>query len=209
MMHEIGEELDAFLREARCPLRVIDGPERTQTTAMGRERIVIEHDDDTGDRFAPARGQHRNPRHRMTRVAGGKLTIYVQSGRTGAMPFEHRRRAQHVLDLVLVGLEKVIAARQARSADDRHITWSPVSGRFVQPADLEASEHRNGAVYELRFTFDHGVRVLPWNGELAPEATIGGPNGVRIRSTTKVSLAGGEGVDPNTVPDEAETSCGA
>ncbi len=199
MIHEIGKELEAVLRTAGCPLRVDDGPESTQTTTFGRERIVIEHVPG-GDSFGPTRSQHVNPDHRMTWIVGCKVTIYAQSPSAGARPFEHRRRASRVLNMVLVGLEQV--ARTNRNA------WRPTGGGFVTPADLAASEAQAGAVYELTFTYDRPVVVQTWAGESAAEFTLGA-NG--ITSITKVSRNGvaDDDDDPNTVPASAETACGA
>ncbi len=199
MIHEIGRELLAALKAKGCPFNVLDGPEPTATTTYSRERIVLEHDEDRGDTFGPPMLQLTNPKSYATRVAGYKLTIYAQSAAAGSLEFEHRRRAEHVLDLVFVALQQIASTRKN--------SFSPVSGTFVQPADLAKSETIGGAVYEFRFTFDRGIVERDWDGSIAGEFTIIAGS---IVNTTKASLASGPDDDNNplTVPATAETACG-
>ena len=164
MIHEIGIELQTKLRSAGCPLSVVDGPEPTKTATWGRERIVIERAG--GDKFGHAISQAKNPKHRMTQQTGAKLTIYAQSVRAGALHFEHERRAQHVLDLVLVALSEIQSLRKGRDA------FIPDSGDFITPPDLEASERRGGAVYELRFTVPRAIAVQTWAGDARPQVAL-------------------------------------
>lgn len=190
MIHEIGIELGAALALKGFPLKgfpVVDGPEPTKTTTGARERIVIEHDDG-GDSFRAVRGEHKNPNLRTIRNIGVKITIYAQATNAGATHWEHRRRAEHVLDLVLVALDKVIYARKNG--------YTLTKGRFVQPDDLAASEVIAGAVYELTFTVERGVAEQTWKGEKRPE---GSPTG--FKNTTNVSLYNGPG-------DPPEVGCG-
>lgn len=199
MIHEIGVELQAVLRSRGCPLSVIDGSDDMPTVTYARERIVIERFGD--DSFGPVRSQHLNPKHRMTRSIGCKITIYAQAVAVGALTWEHYRRAETILDLVLVALGDVAAVR--------HNLFSPKSGRFINPEDLEKSETNIGAVYELLFTFDRAVRTQTWLGAFRPSATLTAAGG--LRNTTKVSMTGGPDDDDNntTVPAAAETACGA
>lgn len=178
MIHEIGLELQKELRSKLCPIPVVDGPEPTNTATWGRERIVIERDRDAGDRFGYVRSQHKNPKHVMTRSIGCKIRIYVQSAAAGALPFEHERRCDLVIDQVLVAMHKIAGARRN--------DWTPGAGKTVDPVDLEDSERRGGSVYELSFTFDRGVYEQTFKGEIQPEATLGA-----IASRTDVTLANG------------------
>lgn len=198
MIHEIGVELAARLVVSGTPFPVVDGPESTKTATWGRERIVIERSG--GDSFSAARSQHINPKHRRTRNIGGKITIYAQSPLSGATNFEHERRAEAVLDQVLVALDYVAAVRKN--------SWTPTGGEFVAPEDIKDSERRGGAVYELRFTFERAVMARTWANANRPEFTFGAGT---LSSTTKVSMAHGadDDNDPNTVPATAETACGA
>jgi hypothetical protein len=190
MIRELTIELQRELRKRGCPFTVLER-EASKTTTFGRERIVLEHDEG-GDRFGPPRSQTKNPKGRFTRTIGLKLTIYAQSNKSGALEFEHRRRAEEALDQVLIALAHVAA--------DRHNAFVPGSGRFKPADDLAGSDRHGGAVYELSFTFDRAVTERTWVGEIQPEATIGGADGVTVTSTTKVSRPGG---------DEDETACGA
>jgi hypothetical protein len=201
VIHEIGVELEAALKAKGCSMfPVADGPEATATTTFARSRIVIAHDEG-GDAFSPVRSQSSGKaKHRFTRAIGCKITIYAQDPRAGARPFEHRRRAERVLDLVLVALAGIAATRKN--------ALSVKGGRFVQPDDLAKSEEIGGAVYELLFTFDRAVIDRTWAGAERAEATLASGS---ITSTTKVSLKGGadDDDDPTTVPATAETACGA
>lgn len=163
MIHEIGVELGVQLAAVNCPLKVLDGPENTKTVTYARERIVIEHDP-TGDKFSNNKSQQKNPKIRVIRNIGVKITIYAQEASGGAMDWEHRRRAEHVLDLVLVALEKVLVAR--------HNGWTLSGGRFIDPNDLATSEVQGGSVYELTFSVERGVYVQTWTGNARPEMTI-------------------------------------
>lgn len=194
MIHEIGVELSAKLKARGCPLPVVDGPERTGTSTGSRERIVIEYDENAGDRFGAVRSQRQNPKHRFTRAQGAKITIYAQSGAAGALEFEHRRRASHVLDLVLVAMDEVAIARTN--------AWAPTGGKFFTPVDMAMSEVIAGAAYELTFTFDRAVFTQTWAGDVQPQTTLG-PDGVSITNTTNVTQANG--------PDDQspEVGCGA
>jgi hypothetical protein len=162
MIHEVGIEVQAALRKRGCPIPVVDRLP-TKPTSWGRQCIVIEHAE-AGDRFDPPRGQHQHPRHRFTRKIGVKVTIYAQSTSAGALEFEHRRRAEHVLDLVLVALSDVARVRRNE--------FLPIAGRFVQPADLEGSDKFGGVVYELTCTLDRAVIVQTWAGESEPTVSI-------------------------------------
>lgn len=163
MIHDVGVELQAALVALGCPLKVVDREARKPAGTVGPERIVIEFDG--SDSFSASRSQHRNPEHRFTRSVGAKLTIYAVSSRAGAAEFEHTRKAEHALDLVLVALDNV--------ARTRRVAWTPTGGGFVQPEDLEGSERRGGAVYELTFTIDRAVTVRTWTGDAAEEVTVG------------------------------------
>ena len=200
MIHEIVKELGARLVALGLGISVGEGPENP-TTTWGKERVVVEHTfDGDADSFTATRGVHRNPKVRRNRVAAYKLTVYAQSTKAGANLFEHCRRAEKILDQVLVAMDYVAARRRAR--------WEPKTGRFFTPENLKAAENPGGVAYELAFTFERAVTTRTWDGEKQPEAQplVGG------RSTTKVSLAhapGSDSSDPSTVPADAETACGA
>jgi hypothetical protein len=171
LIHEIGVELAARIGSKGCPFAVYDGPERRPTTTFGRERIVIEHDP-SGDSFVSRHKADTNPRTLLTRTIGVKITIYAQAGTKGSIYWEHVRRAEHVLDMVLCGLSVVVKERA------NILTFR--SGRIIDPPDLKPSETPGGAVYELFVTIDRGVADRNWDGSAGPTATVtpqlvGGP----------------------------------
>lgn len=200
MIHEIGKELAEALAAKGVPFKVVDA-ERTAPTSAARERIVIERIDGA-DSFGSVVSQHRNPRCVMTRVIAVRLRIFAQATRSGATYPEHERRADAVLDAVLVALADIMRARNAKP-------WLPDGGGFVELDDEKGTlgGSRSGAVYELRFTVPRAVNDTTWTGtgeagDGAPEVPLGGEGGVTIASTTGVLLANG--------PDGAEpvTACG-
>lgn len=193
MIHEIRRELSAALSALGCPFPVVDGPEGTQTTTFGRERIVFERDETAGDSFVEPRSQKINPRLYKVRNIALKISIFAQSVAAGAASWEHQRRAEHVLHQVLVSLEEIASARK------NGLKWG--TGRFVRPKDLEASEVLKGAVYEIKLTFEQGIVRRTWAGAAAPEFTLGAGS---MRSITKVSQGNNDDVPPG-----AETACGA
>jgi hypothetical protein len=185
MIRELAVELQTNQRAQGCPVVVIDGPEPYGTASFGRERIVLEHGE--SDSFDPPWSHQPNPKRRMVRNIGAKLTVYAQSTKAGAMPFEHRRRCEQILDMALVGLSKIQSVRKGRGA------FLPSGGRFIVPEDLAASERAGGAVYELAFSFQRAVEDVTWTGAAQPEAEIdGGVDGVGITNSTRVSINGSE-----------------
>jgi hypothetical protein len=186
MLHEIGREIETAIRAKGCPFPVIDGPEPTNTTTFARERIVIEY---TNDSFAAPMTQHVRVRHVMRRMIGAKISIYAQSGKPSAQPFEHRRRAEHVLDQVLVALTDVVRARM----NNCEIS----SGGFVQPGDLEGSDNQGGALYVLEFTIDRSVFEQRFTGEVAPTVVLTG----KAKTVSEIRGPQGDAVPP-------ETACG-
>lgn len=179
MIHAIGKELEAKLRATGyLAATVVDGPERRKPNTFGQERIVIEYDEDGADQFASVHGLHKNPKHRATCKQACKLTIWAQAAQSGALEFEHKRRAAHIRDLAVVALNEI--------AHERKNLWTPASGHFVTPEDLKASEERTGAVYELKFTFDRGIAEQKWNGDFKPKGSV-----TKVTNTTQARLVPG------------------
>lgn len=194
MIHEIGVELQAALTVQRCPVTVVDGPEVGRSNAVTRERIVIQRDRGEAERIVGAKGTGRNPRHAFDRVLAAKVTIYAQEPRPGALYFEHERRCDHITDLVLVALQKVLVARKNGG-------WAIGAGRWVDIDDLAKSDRPNLVAYEIPFSVPRAVEDRTWAGAAASEATLGGVGGVTIANTTEVSAQG------DSTPAE-ETACG-
>lgn len=161
MIHEIGVELDEKLKAKGCPIGVIDGPD-FETTTWGNERIVIETSG--GDTFEGPRSQSVNAKVRGIRNIGVKISIYARMPKGGGQPFEHRRRCDHVLDLVFCALEEVVRARK------NGLTIK--GGDYFTPPDLADSETENGCAYALLVTIERGIADLTWAYEKRPEKTI-------------------------------------
>lgn len=163
MLHEVGVQLAQSLQAKGCPFPVIDGPEFRPTDTGARERVVIQHDD--GDGFVSRHMAKGAPNAvRLTRNQMCKLLIYAKAPSAGAMYWEHTRRAEHVLDLVLISLFDILKARRQ--------LFEFKSGKFIFPDDLQKSETPALAVYELSFMFDRGVFYQKWDGSGAATATI-------------------------------------
>lgn len=198
MIHEIGVEIQAALASRGCPFAVVDGPEVTTTTTWTRERIVIEEDAEGSDTFAAVRGSHVNPKLRAVRKVAIKLTIYAQEPAPGAMYFEHRRRCEHVLDLLISSLYDVAAKRKN--------AYELTGGKFTTPDDFKNTDARGGAVYRLSLNFERGVADRAWDGTKQPEATMGDGSGntIKVKNIDKVSPAPDSPI--NAVPSDAETA---
>jgi hypothetical protein len=199
MIQKIREELAAYLASKSVPVTVElnepVGGSKMQST-FGRSRITLDHETDRkGDAFLPSRSQRLANQHRYTRSQAWILRIYAQSGRAGALRFEHERLANDILDFVLVGLDEIAAKRSNR--------WTPNGGSFVTIADLAESERPGGAVYELSLSFDRGVsEAVTWPAPDEPTATlIAG----QLTSKTNVTSAN---ADPDLPAPTPEVSCG-
>lgn len=175
---DIATRLKSRLIAKRCPIQDVALDDRTETVTGARERIVLERDLDAPDTFASVRGQHVNPKHKLTRSVPLKLTIYAQSTKAGAMSFEHEGRMDSLVDTVLASLDDVLRG-------DLQVSWQPTSGRSVPPADLAESARQPGLVYELTFTADRAVRGVTWSGEARPQITAGAG---LFENTTRVRL---------------------
>jgi len=180
MIHEIGVELQAELKAQGCPFPVVDGPEPSSPTTYWRERIVIEHDQNARDAFTPVQSQRTNPKHLATRRIATKLRIFAKASDASATPWEHRRKAEHVLDLVLVALDKVIR--------DRKNLYTFTGGAFYTPPDLAATEVAAGAAYELTFLVHRGVYAQTFKYAIRPEVGVG--SDVAIVPTGSASAPG-------------------
>lgn len=187
MIHEIGVLLQAKLREKGFKSAlVVDGPEPTGTAAWGRERVVIERTG--GDRPSDVRSQRRNPQHTTVRSIGAKITVYAQSTKSGALPWEHERRADTIVDLVLTSLEEI-----ASGVAPPYRVWAWTGGEFVTPPDLEGTERKGGAAYELTATFDRAVWVKSFVGDIADEMPVdGGVDGVGVVTERRVGINGSD-----------------
>lgn len=193
MLYAIARELGDALKAQGVPFPVVFalGREPTDSIGTARERIVFEQKlDQKSDQIVPIVGVHKNARMPFVRQQAATIRIFARSSASGAKSNEHAERAEQVLDHVLAELNEIVRAR-------RNALACGASG-FVSLADEKGASAYSGAIYELDITIDRGVYRTTWAGDKRPEATFG-PGGVGIRSTTKVSLGGG---------DAPETACG-
>lgn len=191
MIHDLAVSLQATLRAHKCPITVVEGPERTKPTTYANERVVVEEPEDKSTRTAAPRSQSINPKRVLTAADPVRVTVYAKSPVKGALDFEHVTRARAVVDLVLVGLKEFVSTNK--------LAWQLPEYRRIRPADLEQSERSPGAAYQIDLAIERSVTDRDWNGAAAPEATIGA-------STIKhTDLIGPPGADPET---NTETACG-
>jgi hypothetical protein len=190
MIHEIAVELRALLATAGVPMPVVDGPERTTAAVTPRERIVVERLREPEQILAP-KGTGRNPGHVFDRRLAAKVTVYAQDPKSGALPHEHVRRADRVVDAVLAALRQVLVARKNGAEIG--------SGQLVELEDAKGAPVPSFAVYEIPFFVRRAVEGRTWAGAAAAEATIASGT---IASTTTVSI------DDATTPT-TETGCGS
>lgn len=196
MLFEITEELRAELERFNVPAEVVYGPERSESRAPVRTRIVIDVADGTPDTYSPPIAQGQRPDVVFVRGMGCKFRIYAQSTAAGARIADHRRLADHFVMHVVVGLNDVL--RRRRNG------FSMGPGGFLKTDDIKTSTTWAGAVYEATFTVTRALRRETWAGEGAPTATLTG-----VRSTTKVSEALASSSSPAAPPPaNAETACG-
>lgn len=192
MIYEVCREIESYLHAHKCPLDVVYGPEQTKQVGWARERIVIENDFGGSDKFPGPRSQNLNPPLTTVRVQALKATIYARSCVPGVQPFEHRRRADLILDQLLCAI-RFVACNRKNGYD-----WT--GGSFFVPDDVAEADVHGGAAYELTFTIERGVTEANFKGEIQPEAAQGQWG---ITSKTKVSEPGTAGPGPN------DTACGA
>ncbi len=195
MIHEIGVELQAFfVSRGAGGFPVIDGPEIRGTSTYSRERVVLEHDMEGGDTYGSRLRADHNPRTRLTRDVGYKVTVYAQYPRKGAIYWEHKQRAEKVMDMVQVGLDRIVKARQ------NIIQFR--SSKFEFPPDLKDGETPGGAVYVMYCTIDRGVADRMWNDApphasatiVAPYAS-GGPYITAITTVSGFTQDGGSSTE--------------
>lgn len=191
MIHEIARELRVLLEAAGVPMPVVDGPERTTSAVTPRERIVVERLRAPEQILAPKGANSRNPVHVFDRKLAAKVTVYAQDPKSGALPHEHVRRADRVVDAVLAALRQVLVARKNGAEIG--------SGQLVELEDAKGAPVPSFAVYEIPFFVRRAVEGRTWAGAAAAEATIASGT---IASTTTVSI------DDATTPT-TETGCGS
>jgi hypothetical protein len=193
MIFDLAKRVRTTLQDRNCPIPVVlDSPEKSKATGYLPERIVIEHDLNASDSFDAPYSQNKNPKSHYTHKVAAKATIYARSPKSGATMFEHRERAGDVLHMVLVALRENVQSTKR--------FWSPKSGSFVVPEDLEGSDTHAGAAYELKFEIERPVLAIDWAGDARPETEVGGVDGVGITNTVRAAFDGGDGDFEQVIP---------
>ncbi|HEU4431454.1 MAG TPA: hypothetical protein VFT98_22025 [Myxococcota bacterium] len=198
MIYALARDIDAELRTRGVPFPVLYGPEGRTTTALTRNRIVIERPRERGaDSTSGPRSQHNNPGIVNVRAVAAVVRIFAQSTVAGAAVQDHEDLADAAADMFEAALYKV-----TKSAKWRTLYTLPAWGLLGQ-AELQLLELTtwNGVVYEARFTVDRGVKnALTWTAPSRPEKEFGvGADKVGITSTTQVTING---------QGSPETGCG-
>lgn len=193
MIYDITVALKADFEAKGAPVRVLYGPEPTESISAARERVVIwEPIDEKRDSVQGPKATHPNPRAPHVILQACRLRIFSQSTTAGAQWHEHVDRARQIQVHTVAGLNRIVRGRK------NAITWGP--GGFITLKDSDGKPLWSGAVYELDFYVDHGVPDFTWKGEGADTATIGVD--VEIENVTKVSAKPGAAGTP---PVDAET----
>ena len=165
MIYTISREIADKLVTRGVPFPVVYGPEREVRTnlGVGRNRIVIQRDDQSGDPVGPARSQRQNPRMVGLRSVGVVVRIYAQSTVEGAQRHDHERLADRVEDAFEVVLKQVVGAR------DTLYRWR-TPPRFLRADELamQGLGVWPGVVYESRLEIDRGVYDTTYADGSAP-----------------------------------------
>ena len=98
MIYQMAIDVAAGLQARKFPTTVVYAPEQMQREAWHSALIVFERDREQGDTIEAVRGTQRNARRVKTRMVGVKVDVLVKSGISGAMPAEHERECDAIVD---------------------------------------------------------------------------------------------------------------
>lgn len=162
MIHELAGLLRTALAAKGVPYEVVYGPTATPPK-VGSTRIQILRDTDAGDQVLGPRSQHLNARQFSVRAMGALARVHATSTLAGAQRHDHEDLADAIVDQLQIELYKI--ARDAKTLI-----------RFVRAGIVtdQTADGWSGALYELRFQLDRGVRDTKWTGEAAPEGSFTG-----------------------------------
>jgi hypothetical protein len=189
MLPELVKTIAAELKARAVPMRVVYGPERG-AQGMSSPRIVIEYDRDSRERVTGPRRPQANPNMVYVRAVPCRARVFAQSTEQGSRVQDHERIGNQVGDLLLVS---IFAALQKSKT-----LGSITSVQLLSAAALEREglETWPGVVLDVGFEVDRGVRDRTWTTEKAPEATVGGDDGVGIATDGQVHLDGTTELEP-------------
>jgi hypothetical protein len=195
MISSFTTDLAAELSTRGVPYPVVYGPERMAQTVLASPHIVFRRDRQQGEDYRAPKTTKQNPPLDHVRAMAVQCLVYGKSLLPGATVADHERVADKVVDQVLLALRAVVNERQTE--------WAYRSGRMLSETDLaeQGLEAWPGAVYELRFTIDRGVRNENYAGEYADEATIGGTHGITFDSALSADGTGQHAALPSATTE--------
>jgi hypothetical protein len=167
MLYEIAKELREELRARSVPFPVVYGPERTASTSITQNRIVVEFDPEGSERYTATRATRDNPKVRGIVEEPMRATIYAQSTLPGAAVQDHQRLAFKVRDQYVIALEKVLRTRK--------VVWdgTQLAGRFMPPEAMGIPETWHGVALAVFYPVPRAIEERSWEGEALEEATFG------------------------------------
>jgi len=176
MIFAIVEGVKAQLAAHEFPVKVSIGPERPTTGR--RHRVVIERDRERDEVIAAPVGSSANPARVYIRLPAYTARIYAADYVAAALPWEHDREVDKIVDGVLVALRDW--------AQEQGALFAPTGGRPLPPKDVDGAETiARGACYALSFTMARSVDRKAYDGTANDTATIAGTT-----NATRVSLDG-------------------
>lgn len=176
MIFAIVEGVKAQLASHEFPVKVSIGPERPTTSR--RHHVVVERDRDRDETIEAPIGSSVNPARVFVRRPAYAARVYAADYVSAALPWEHDREVDKLVDGVLVALRDW--------AQEQGALFVPTGGRPLPPTDVDGAETiARGACYELRFTMARSVDRKRYDGTARDTAVV-----ADFESTTRVSLDG-------------------
>lgn len=176
MIFAIVEGVKEQLAAHEFPVKVSIGPERPTTGR--RHHVVIERDRERDETIAAPMGSAVNPSRVFVRLPAYVARVYAADYVAAALPWEHDREVDKIVDGVLVALRDW--------AQEQGAIFAPTGGRPLPPKEVDGAETiARGACYELSFTMARSVDRKRYDGTANDTATI-----ADVQNATRVSLDG-------------------
>lgn len=161
MIHALFLTLRDALKAKGVPFEVVYGP-KPVPMSVGATRVQVLRDYDASEQIGAARAPGVNPRRLAIRAVPGIVRIFARAVVAGAGPGDHEALADAIADQCQVEIHKAARAVPTLYA----ITSAGLTDR------LDVPDGWAGAVYELKFTMDRGVRDTDWLGHGLGEMTM-------------------------------------
>lgn len=166
MIATLTRSIAAYLLARGYPYSVDYGPDRLASIMIGEPGVTIERERRARIDVVHAPKTHAlNPPIRAQRTLACVARIYARDTRAGATLEEHERHADKAVDMLIVALQKAVAAI--------HTTATLGAGGYVDATSLglDGLESWPGVVYEQAFTVERGVRDSTWADGIRDEST--------------------------------------